>query len=168
MSRSSLLFTRSANPLLDAPIRAWDADHSGHVGVRVGDKVIDATLRHGVAVWPLADWLQRRVLVDDLPVVPRSIGHQQTAETRLFDRIGQRYDLWEIAGFLLLRNMGDPQRPICSRLAIDYITDACGLSLPGKQGRVGPRIVRVTLHAYNLGLLYGMPPRSTHGLTPAL
>lgn len=157
MSRSSLLFTRSANPLLDAPIRAWDADHSGHVGVRVGDKVIDATLRHGVAVWPLADWLQRRVLVDDLPVVPRSIGHQQTAETRLFDRIGQRYDLWEIAGFLLLRNMGDPQRPICSRLAIDYITDACGLSLPGKQGRVGPRIVRVTLHAYNAGLKNGVP-----------
>ena len=49
MSRTSLLFTRSANPLLDAPIRAWDADHSGHVGIRVGDKVIDASLWRGDA-----------------------------------------------------------------------------------------------------------------------
>jgi hypothetical protein len=157
MTRSSLLFTRSANPVLDAPIRAWDADHSGHVGIRIMDKVIDATLWHGVAVWPLADWLQRRVLVDDLPVIPRSLGQQQTAEMRLFDRIGQRYDFWEIAGFLLLRDLGDPQRPICSRLAIDYLTDACSVSLPGKQGRVGPRLVRATLHAYNAGLKNGEP-----------
>jgi hypothetical protein len=49
MSRTSLLFTRSANPRLDAPIRAWDADHSGHVGIRVGDKVIDASLWRGDA-----------------------------------------------------------------------------------------------------------------------
>lgn len=158
MTRSSLLFTRSANPLLDAPIRAWDADHSGHVGVRIGDKVIDATLWHGVAVWPLDVWLQRRVLVDDVPVIPRSLGHQQTAESRLFDRIGQRYDVWEIVGFVLLRDLGDPQRPICSRLAIDYLTDACGIRLPGKQGRIGPRLVRSALHAYNAGLLRGSTP----------
>jgi len=155
MSRTSLLFTRSANPLLDAPIRAWDADHSGHVGIRVGDKVIDASLWHGVAVWHLNDWLASRVLVDDVPVIARSLGHQQTAESRLFDRVGQRYDLWEIVGFVLLRDLGDPQRPICSRLAIDYITDACGVTLPGKQGRVGPRLVRTALHAYNAGLLRG-------------
>jgi len=158
-TRSSLLFTRSANPLLDAPIRAWDAGHMSHVGIRVGDVVIDASLWHGVAKWRLEDWTRGRVIVDDLPVIASSQGAQELAESRLFDRIGQRYDVWEIVGYPLLRDLGDPDRPVCSRLGYDYLTDACSLRLPGRQGRIGPRLLHAMHHSYNLGLLYGPQPR---------
>jgi hypothetical protein len=157
MTRSSLLCVRSTS-LGGKAIQAWDGDHVSHVGVRVGNTIVDATFWHGVKAWPAYDWLHRYVLVDDTPIHPLSAAHQQTAEMRLFDRIGQRYDVWEIAGFVLLRDLGHPARPICSRLAIDYITDACAVRLPGKQGRVGPRLVRATLHAYNAGRSAALNP----------
>ncbi len=149
---TSLLCVRS-HTLADAAIRAWDADHSSHTGIRVGDHVIDATLRYGVREWRLDDWMQRRILVDDVPIIAASPQAEASAIERLQARIGQRYDVWEIAGFVLLRDLGDPNRPICSRLCYDYIRDACGLLIAGRQGRVGPRMVRSNLHSFNQGLL---------------
>lgn len=149
-TRTSILCVRSAT-LSGRAIEAWDGDHVSHVGIRVEDQVIDATFWHGVKKWPLDVWMQGRTLVDDIPVYPSSLGHQQTAEMELFDRIGQKYDRWEIAGFVLLRDLGDPKRPICSRLAYDYLHAACGLQIAGRQGRMGPRLIRTNLTSFNLG-----------------
>jgi hypothetical protein len=159
MTHSTIIYTRSANPLLDAPIRAWDAGHMSHAGVCYGARVIDATMRHGVAEWKRDDWLQGRVVVDELPVLATDAQAALKAHDRLQARIGQKYDRWEIAGFVLLRDLGHPDRPVCSRLGYDYLTDACSLRLPGRQGRIGPRLLHAIHHAYNLGMLYGPQPR---------
>jgi hypothetical protein len=154
MTRSSILYTRSSGFVFtDLAIRAWDAGHMRHVGVRIGQTVIDASFWHGVARWDLAEWLEGRTLVGDIPVHATSIGSQEQAETNLINRIGQRYDAWEIAGYLLLRDLGDPDRPVCSRLGYDYLSDACGLRIPGRQGRIGPRLLHAAHHSYNTGLL---------------
>ena len=153
-TRSSLLCVRSAT-IPGRLIEAWDGDHTSHVAIRIEQKVIDATLRHGVKAWDLDEFMRGRTLVDDVPFYPTSLGHQQTAEMKLFDRIGQKYDRWEIAGFVLLRDLGDPERPVCSRLTYDYGRDICNLRIAGRQGRVGPRLMRSNLVSFNDGLLRG-------------
>jgi hypothetical protein len=45
---TSLLCVRSRN-LASVAIAAWDADHSSYTAIRIRERVIDATLRHGVA-----------------------------------------------------------------------------------------------------------------------
>lgn len=161
MTRTSLIFT-SSRTLADAAIRAWDGDQSSHVGIRVGTVVIDATFVHGVQRWALDAWLKGRTIVDELPVYATNEAAESIAVSNLVDRIGQPYDILEAIGFPLLRNLGDPNKPICSRLAIDYLTMATGLQIPGKQGRIAPRLVRVALHAYNLGR--SSAPDSTRAL----
>jgi hypothetical protein len=160
-TRTSLLCVRSST-LFDAAIRAGDGDNFSHAGIRVDDSVIDVTLRYGVKEWSYNDWLQGRELVDDVPVVPSSQGAEATAIRELRERIGQRYDRWEIAGFVLLRDLGDPNRPICSRLAYDYIRTATGLIIAGRQGRMGPRLVRSNLHSFNQGLLSASRSRNAN------
>ncbi len=155
---TTILYVRS-HTLADIAIRAWDAGHMSHVGICHGQRVIDATLRHGVAEWDRSDWLQGRIVVDELPVFATDEATALRAYESLRARIGQRYDVWEIAGFLLLRDLGDPDRPVCSRLGYDSLGDACGLRIPGRQGRVGPRLLHAIHHAYNLGLLYGPQPQ---------
>lgn len=152
-TQSSLLFSRSAQPLLDVPIRAWDGDHCSHGAIRVENFVIDATFFHGVAVQEYNEWKKGRVVVDDVPVYPSSDESLKLANAKLFAREGQKYDILETLGFPLLRDLGSPEKPNCSRLQIDYLRDACSLIVPGKQGRIGPRLVRIAIHAYNLGLL---------------
>ena len=163
----TILYTRSAHwQPLDALIRAWDAGAMSHLGIRMGKH------RGGrdhptrcVANWPYEYWLQGRVIVDEQPVFANDEATAQRAYERLFARIGQHYDIWEIAGFVLLRDLGDPERPVCSRLAYDYLADACGLRLPGRQGRIGPRLLHTAHHSYNLGLLYGPQTNPHSGLT---
>jgi hypothetical protein len=152
----SLMCVRTPGTLADLAIRAWDGDSASHVGIRLGDQVIDATLKHGVSICSLENWLRGRIVVDEVPIHARTPAAQTAAIERLGARIGQRYDWLEILGFVVLRDLGHPDRPICSRLAIDFITDACGLRVPGRQGRISPRMVRTVLSAYNVGLTDGM------------
>jgi len=152
MTRSSILYTRTTRwQPADALIRAWDAGHMSHAGIRLGDWVIDAAVWGGVARTYLPDWMHGREIVADLPVLSTSQGTQEQAESELFDRIGQRYDLAELAGFVLLRDLGDPDRPVCSRLGYDFLATACGLRIPGRQGRIGPRLLHTAHHSFNLG-----------------
>jgi hypothetical protein len=156
----TIIYTRSAHwQPLDALIRAWDAGTMSHLGIRLGDVVVDATIPHGVAQWRASDWLQGRVIVDELPVFATDETTAFRAYRKLQARIGQQYDIWEILGFPLLRDLGDPERPVCSRLGYDHLTAACGLRIPGRQGRIGPRLLHAIHHAYNLGMLYGPQPR---------
>jgi hypothetical protein len=160
MTRSSILYTRSQGFVFtDMAIRAWDAGHMSHVGVCYCNRVIDASLWHGVAEWHRDDWLQGRIVVDELPVFATDEQSAIKARDILMGRIGQRYDLWEILGYPLLRDLGDPERPVCSRLGYDHLNDACSLRIPGRQGRIGPRLLHAIHHAYNLGMLYGPQPR---------
>jgi hypothetical protein len=160
MSSHTIIYTRPKRPdPLDVLIRAWDAGSMSHAGVCYGSRVIDASILHGVAEWHREDWLQGRVIVDELPVLASDEQAAIKAHDKLQARIGQRYDLWEILGYPLLRDLGDPERPVCSRLGYDNLTDACSLRIPGRQGRIGPRLLHAIHHAYNLGLLYGPQPR---------
>jgi len=98
------------------------------------------------------------MIVDDIPIYPSSPEAERRGIERLRARIGQQYDRWEIAGFVLLRDLGDPDRPICSRLCYDYLRDVCGLTIPGRQGRIAPRIVRATLTTFNQGRTAAISP----------
>ena len=152
-TRSSILYVRTTRwQPADALIRAWDAGHMSHAGVRVGEHVVDATVTQGVAKWHLADWLQGRTVVADLPVYARTQGLQEQAEIELFDSVGLNYDLAEIAGFVLLRDLGDPYRPVCSRLGYNFLRRAIDNNLPGRQGRIGPRLLFGMHQFYNAGL----------------
>jgi len=153
VTRYSLLYTMPRHRLLGTLISQPDGGEASHVGVRLGDQVIDASFWHGVAVWPLAEWLKDKHLVADVPVVPRTPGMGDQAEINLRARIGQRYDWLELLGFILLRDLGDPNRPICSRLGQDFLRDACGLVIPWRTGRWGVRLNHTSAVSYLQGLL---------------
>lgn len=152
MNGYSLLYTMPSYRLLGTLISQPDGGEASHVGVRLGEQVIDASFMHGVAVWPLDEWLSSRVLVADVPVIPRTVGMGEQAALNLRARIGQRYDWAELIGFILLRDLGDPNRPICSRLAQDFLRDACGLIIPWRMGRWGVRLNHTSATSYLQGL----------------
>ena len=148
MTRHSLLFVRRRRDLASRLILAQDGGTASHVGVRVGDRVIDASLWHGVAQWDLTEWLKGYELVQDVPVIPRSQAAADQAERELFDMLGRRYDWLEIAGFILWRDLGHPDRPVCSRLAQDFFNTATGYDYPGRAGRWGVRLTQVAATSY--------------------
>lgn len=143
--RSSLVFTRAQIPLLDAPIRAVTGGEAGHVGVAFGGIVIDVTLWHGVRPQTRDDFLRRRTLVDEITVVPTSEAAEQEAQAWLWDLAHRRvrYDAWEIVGWVLMRELGDPDRPVCSGLAGQYLERATGQRIPDRRARLDPRHVRI-------------------------
>lgn len=134
-------------------IWAFDGGDSTHVGVGIGSKIIDATAWHGVARWAREDWLDHYELIEEIHIPARSIGAEEQAAMNAINRIGQRYDLAELAGFLLLRDLGSPAHPVCSRLGYDVWLDATGYPLPDdRTGRIGPRLLRTHAAGYVAGL----------------
>lgn len=148
---ASLLFTRNAHAWMDLPIRAWEGDDAGHVGVQVGGIVIDATLWHGVKPWSRKRWLADRVLVQEIEVPPASDAAALDAQAWLHGRIGRRYDVRGILGFPLLRDLDDPERDWCSELAAGWLMRHAGIPLPGRTGRRGVRVVRWMAQGYAAG-----------------
>ena len=151
MTRHSLLFVHRPRSVASKLIIAQDGGKASHVGVKVGQRVFDASLLHGVAQWDLADWLAGYELVQEVPVIPRSQGAGEQAEAYLHSMVGKRYDWLEIAGFILWRDLGHPDRPVCSRLAQDFFNQATGYSYPGRAGRWGVRLTQVSATSYAHG-----------------
>lgn len=152
-TRYGLVFSRSRIAALSTPINAWEGADYSHVGVCIaGAEVIDATLWHGVAKWSLEKWVGQNHLIDTVPIYPRTPEQGAQAEKNLRDKVGEMYDLAEMFGFALLRDIGSARRPICSTLARDFVQDATGLVIPGRRGRWGPRLMYVAAQSYLQGM----------------
>lgn len=148
----ALVFTRHPRGL-DLPIRAWEGDDAGHVGVQLDDEVIDATLMHGVAPTPLGAWVERRQLVQRVIVTPLSDAHARLADVNLRGRIGCGYDVLGILGFPLLRDLDQRDKYWCSELAALWFEDCTGTLLPGRKGRRGVRALRWAAHSREQALI---------------
>lgn len=140
-TRRALVFSRNPHRW-DLPILAWEGDDAGHVGVQIDNEVIDATMRHGVAPWDVDAWMTQRELVQRILVTPASDQHAAIADKKLRERIGCGYDFAGILGFPLLRDLDDRRRYWCSELAALWWQDATGITLPGRTGRRGVRLLR--------------------------
>ena len=152
MPRHELIYTTTRWGL---PIRAWEGDEASHVLVRIGDEAIHSTALRGVHVVPLEDALHGVTIVQRMPVIPRTVGMGEQAETNLRAKIGKRYDYLGIAGFPLLRDLDDPDSFWCSEIAQAFVRDATGLVIPGRTGRWGVRLNRATTASYLQGLMHG-------------
>jgi hypothetical protein len=148
-SGASLVFSRSWNRLLDLPIRAWEGDDCSHVGVRLGDKVIDATLLHGVAATSYEEWCARRELMQEIDIFPASFGAAEQASNELHAKVGLPYDWRGVLGFPLLRDLDQRNAWWCSELAAHWLTVHAGIVLPGRPGRRGVRLLRWVASGYS-------------------
>ncbi|MFN9507202.1 MAG: hypothetical protein ACK57J_22035 [Rubrivivax sp.] len=148
----ALIFTR--NDWSDKPIRAGTGDDAGHVGILLGPSVVDTTLLHGVKRWDSETWLAKRRHVQTIPVPAASAAHADRASAYLEQAVREnwRYDWLEILGFLLMRDLGDPNRPVCSSLARTWFELQTGHQLDTRRGRTSPRLIRVAAGAYAAGL----------------
>jgi hypothetical protein len=163
MTRYELIYTTTRWGLF---VRAWEGDEASHVLVRIGDEAIHSTALRGVHVVPLEDALHGVTIVQRMPVIPRTVGMGEQAETNLRAKIGKRYDYLGIAGFPLLRDLDSPGSFWCSELAQSFVNDATGLALPGRTGRWGVRLSRIALASYLQGLQHAQHPGESLGLRP--
>jgi hypothetical protein len=149
---ASLLFTR--HQWADKLIRVGTGDDAGHVGIGLGDRhVIDTTLWHGCKLWDRSEWLSHRILVDEIEVPAASLSHAREAEAyvRQAAAEGWRYDWLEIVGFILMRDLGDPTRGVCSSLARNWFELHTGHQLRTRRARTSPRHMRIAAGAYLCG-----------------
>lgn len=140
-----LLF--STQPIAGTPIRAFEGGPSSHVGCVTldGRSVIDATMQHGVRPWTLDEWLAHRgrVITRDYSYTAPD---EQAGDDWLHEQIGKGYDWLNIAGFVLLRDLDDPKRHVCSSLAFGRDLKA-GLTISDEGRRLGVRLLAFTAHA---------------------
>lgn len=146
----SLIFTRNVNPWVDLPLRAWHGEHISHVSINLGNGVIvDSTLLHGVQRWKYEDWKKNKEIVVEIPVRAYSPIYADAADIQLQKLVGiSRYDLWKLIGFPLLRDIDDPDKYICSEIALQWFCDRTGYNLPGRKGRIDVRHVLLIASAY--------------------
>lgn len=152
MIQFALLFVRKPRDIFSKVIVAQDGGLASHVGVRIGDEVVDATFWHGVKTWKLEDWMAQYELVESVDFVARNSDAEAAAARQVTSMLGKRYDWLEILGFLLWRDLGSPNRPVCSRLAQDVFNLATGVAYPGRSGRWGVRLCQVSATSYRQGL----------------
>ena len=152
MNDAFLLFTRNA--WTDKLIRVGTGSNAGHVGIGIGDShVIDTTLVHGCRLWDRAEWLSHRTLVDEIAVPAASPAHAAAADAYVRKAVAEnwRYDWLEIVGFVLMRDMGDPDRGVCSSLARVFFEARTGHRLRTRVGRTTPRHMEIAAGAYLAG-----------------
>lgn len=138
----SILYCRS-NGLFGRVIQAFSGDDIDHVGIRLGNRVLDVTPLHGVRITDYEDWSKKYNIVaeDILPVV----GELRAAAgiEVLVSYIGSGYDFLEILGFAFWRKLGSSRRFVCSSLGAEAVYQLTGLAWPGKAGRITPRHLRL-------------------------
>jgi hypothetical protein len=148
---TALIFTR--NDWTDKWIRVGTGDDAGHVGISLGATVVDTTLWHGVKRWDGDEWLAKRRVVDVIEVPPASPAHAERAALYLQQAVEEnwQYDWLEIVGFVLMRDLGDPERPVCSSFARTWFELQTGHELRTRRGRTSPRHMRIAAGAYWAG-----------------
>lgn len=151
-----LVFARSAWPgPIDRAIRAWTGGEASHVGILdAGSQIVyDTTLTRGADRWAYAEWANGRVIVDTVPMIARS--NQAAADTldwlQTVAAARVPYDWQEALGFTLLREMGDPDRWVCSSLAAEAFHRYTGSRIADRRARLDPRHLRIASTAYLRG-----------------
>lgn len=141
------IFTTSP-ALGSALIRAREGGTASHVGLVVGDRVIDATWTHGgVRAWWLDQWvtMENRRVVEDIEF---PVPNPEAAHAFLNAQIGKGYDLSFVLGFLAWRDWSDPDLWACSELAMAAVL-AGGRSLSDRHPRMGVRLTREIFRAWS-------------------
>ena len=145
-----LIFTRSRNPALDILIRAFEGGSAGHVGIAMDEGgVIHATLRDGVHVQTMAEFLSTRIVVQEIPL---ALPNQPEADKWLRRQLLKPYDWTAIVGFLAWRDWSDDDAWFCSELAAGWML-AGGATLAGRHGRIGVRLLQEVAYARAMGRL---------------
>lgn len=159
---TTLIFTR--HRWTDKWIRVGTGDDAGHVGIALGDGVvIDTTFWHGCRAWTREEWLADRILVDEIVVPAASAEHAERALAFIRQAAAEnwRYDWLEIVGFILMRELGDPTRGVCSSLARDWFEMHTGHTLRTRRARISPRHTRIAagalLAGYGLANAHSLP-----------
>lgn len=146
----SLIFTRSHEPLLDLPIRAFEGGTAGHVACRVDDLVVDSTFwQGGVQVHSFDEWSQGRLLVSEIPVeMPDAV----SADRWLLEQVDKKYDWTALVGFTFWRDWSDDSKWYCSELAAAWLM-AGGVAplLATRRARVGVRLIQEIAHSRAAG-----------------
>jgi uncharacterized protein YycO len=149
-----LVFTRNRAAWLSAPIQAWTGDYASHCAVRLDeDTVIDATLWHGVQRWSWERCGSMHVIVHQIPVNHVEPVMLADANRWINEQIGTEYDIWEILGHPLLRNLGSDDRYVCSSLALQWWIRATGITPAGRLQRFDPRHLRIAASVREQALL---------------
>ncbi len=139
----ALLFSRNRTAWLSAPIQAWTGDYASHCAVRLGDRVLDATLWHGVHEWGAAEWIARHVIVHEIPIHNLDPARLASANAWAMSMVGTSYDWLEILGYPLLRNLGRDDRYVCSSWSLQWWMRATGITPAGRLQRFDPRHLRI-------------------------
>jgi uncharacterized protein YycO len=126
-------------------IRAFEGGLASHCGAVLSDgTVVDASWPKGVATHSLEQFLHGRTLVADLSV---PLPDERAAADWLLDRMGEPYDLMDIASFLLWRDAGRRDRYVCSGL-IARALEAGGLTTCERLDRFGVRHLLIWSYAH--------------------
>ncbi len=139
------LYVRRPASWRDILTRSSRATDAGHVGVRVRpNQIIDLSMSHGCAQWTQAEWdaMWRPVRADDVVSANAAAEAQAIAEAE--SCVGRlRYDVAEFVGFGLWRQMGSPNRDICSGFAQRIFATQTGAPWPDARGRIDPRHIMI-------------------------
>ncbi len=139
------LYVRRHAGWRDILTRASRATDAGHVGVQIGpQEIVDLSLSHDCAVWTPEEWASLWVPVrhDDVQSVSEDAEAQAKAEARAC--VGRlEYDLPEFVGFGFWRQMGSPDRGICSGFAQRIFHIQTGAQWPDSRGRIDPRHIMI-------------------------
>lgn len=117
-------------------IRAFEGGLASHCGAVLDDgRVIDATWPNGVQAHDINQFLAGRELVADIDV---PLPDEAAAEAYLLGQMGNKYDLLDIASFLLWRDIGQAGKNVCSGLLLRAAL-AGGLNIRERHDRWGVR-----------------------------
>lgn len=134
-----LLFSRNRRAWMDLPIRAFEGGDAGHVGIQIGDEVIDSAFwQRGVRKTSFEAWRSEHVIVGSVPVY---LPKMDEANAWLHEQLGKPYDWTAILGFLAWRDWSEPESWYCSELAAGWMQQG-GVSPWVRSGRIGVRMVR--------------------------
>lgn len=137
-----LIFVRADN-IGGALIRMFEGGEASHVGIDVGDCIIDSTLLHGTTCRSHVEFIRRRTLIDTIDV---PLPDEAAAITFLREQVGRPYDWTAIIGFMLFRDWSYDDRWYCSELAATAMLRG-GLTIADRGRRFGVRICSEVAHA---------------------
>ncbi len=115
-------------------IRIFTWSRWSHVGIVVGDKVIEATALHGVVMTPIADFIKR---YNDHSYATMLTENDGDAEFRALLEVGKKYDFSAIFGILFRSGWNQDNAWFCSEL----VAHAAGTYRKDRVSRITPEMI---------------------------
>jgi uncharacterized protein YycO len=146
----SLIFTRAESSLADLTIMAFEGGTASHVGIKIGEYVIDsAMMQGGVRRHTVEDFMRGRIAVDEVQLY---LPNPDAADAWINKQIGKPYDWSALLGFLAWRDWSDDERWYCSELGGGYML-AGGATFASRYKRMGVRLLHEASHHRWMGRL---------------